>query len=119
MPRAGAILFHVEPGQRVARARTLATIVHSPGEEDGATDVLAPQAGYVFTRVRTARAAPATTSSSWSARCAAPRLKAGAARRIDPAMMKSRCAAAVRRYGKCHDDAFERDDLVVGLLTAA
>jgi hypothetical protein len=26
---------------------------------------------------------------------------------------------AVRRYGKCHDDAFERDELVVGLLTAA
>jgi hypothetical protein len=25
----------------------------------------------------------------------------------------------VRRYGKCHDDAFERDELVVGLLTAA
>lgn len=25
----------------------------------------------------------------------------------------------VRRYGKCHDEAFERDELVVGLLTAA
>jgi hypothetical protein len=25
----------------------------------------------------------------------------------------------VRRYGGCHDEAFERDELVVGLLTAA
>jgi len=25
----------------------------------------------------------------------------------------------VRRYGKDHDKAFERDELVVGLLTAA
>lgn len=50
MPRAGAILFHVEPGQRVRKGARLATIVHSPGEENGSVDVLAPQAGYVFTR---------------------------------------------------------------------
>ena len=28
----------------------LATIVHTPGEEDGAIDLLAPQAGYILTR---------------------------------------------------------------------
>jgi hypothetical protein len=50
MPRAGAILFHVEPGQRVRKGAKLATIVHAPGEPDGASDVLAPQAGYVLTR---------------------------------------------------------------------
>jgi predicted deacylase len=51
MPRAGAILFHVEPGQRVRKGAKLATIIHTPGEENGSVDVLAPQAGYVFTRV--------------------------------------------------------------------
>jgi predicted deacylase len=50
MPRAGAILFHVEPGQRVRKGARLATIVHTPGEPDGAVDVHAPQAGYVLTR---------------------------------------------------------------------
>lgn len=51
MPRAGAILFHVAPGQRVRKGAKLATIVHTPGEEDGAIDVHAPQAGYVLTRI--------------------------------------------------------------------
>ncbi len=51
MPRAGAILFHVEPGQRVRKGAKLATIVHAPGEPDGALDVLAPQDGYVLTRM--------------------------------------------------------------------
>lgn len=51
MPRAGAILFHVEPGARVKKGAKLATIVHSPGEPDGSVDVLAPQAGYILTRV--------------------------------------------------------------------
>lgn len=50
MPRAGAILFHVEPGQRVEKGARLATIVHSPGEPDGSVEVLAPQAGYILTR---------------------------------------------------------------------
>ena len=50
MPRAGAILFHVEPGQRVEEGARLATIVHSPGEPDGSVEVLAPQAGYILTR---------------------------------------------------------------------
>lgn len=50
MPRAGAILFHVEPGQRVRKGARLATIVHTPGEENGALDLHAPQAGYVLTR---------------------------------------------------------------------
>ncbi len=50
MPRAGAILFHVAPGKRVRKGAKLATIVHSPGEDDGATDLHAPQAGYVLTR---------------------------------------------------------------------
>ncbi len=57
-PRAGAILFDVVPGDRVEKGSRLASIVHSPGEEDGAVDILAPQAGYVLTRssVRSARA---------------------------------------------------------------
>ena len=50
MPRGGAILFHVEPGQRVRKGAKLATIVHSPGEPDGALDLHAPQPGYVLTR---------------------------------------------------------------------
>ncbi|MBX3580293.1 MAG: succinylglutamate desuccinylase/aspartoacylase family protein [Rhizobiaceae bacterium] len=51
MPRSGAILFHVEPGQRVRKGAKVATIVHTPGEPDGALDILAPQSGYVLTRV--------------------------------------------------------------------
>ncbi|MCX7304148.1 MAG: succinylglutamate desuccinylase/aspartoacylase family protein [Hyphomicrobiales bacterium] len=51
MPRAGAILFHVEPGQQVRKGAKLATIVHTPGEPDGSLDLHAPQAGYVLTRV--------------------------------------------------------------------
>jgi predicted deacylase len=50
MPRGGAILFHVEPGQRVRKGAKLATIVHTPGEENGAIDLFAPQAGYILTR---------------------------------------------------------------------
>jgi len=50
MPRAGAILFHVEPGQKVEQGDSLATIVHSPGEPDGSIEVHAPQAGYILTR---------------------------------------------------------------------
>lgn len=57
-PRAGAILYHVRPGDRVARGDRLATIVHTPGEEDGSVDVFAPQAGFILTRraQRTTRA---------------------------------------------------------------
>ncbi len=51
MPRGGAILFHIEPGQRVRKGAKLATIVHTPGEPDGAIDVHAPQAGYILTRI--------------------------------------------------------------------
>jgi predicted deacylase len=51
MPRAGAILFHVEPGQRVRKGAKLATIVHTPGVDDGSIDLLAPQAGYILTRL--------------------------------------------------------------------
>ena len=50
MPRGGAILFHVAPGERVRKGAKLATIVHTPGEEDGAIDLHAPQAGYILTR---------------------------------------------------------------------
>jgi uncharacterized protein len=49
-PRAGAILFDVKPGDRVAKGERLATIVHTPGEENGAAEVVAPQAGFVLTR---------------------------------------------------------------------
>lgn len=50
-PRAGAILFDVAPGDRVAAGDRIATIVHAAGEENGATDVFAPQSGYILTRV--------------------------------------------------------------------
>jgi len=57
-PRAGAILYHVKPGDRVAKGDRLATIVHTPGEDGGSIDVLAPQAGFILTRraQRTTRA---------------------------------------------------------------
>ena len=35
-PRSGAILFDVKPGDRVAKGDRLVTIVHTPGEENGA-----------------------------------------------------------------------------------
>jgi predicted deacylase len=34
----------------VERGARLATIVHAPGEPDGHTEVIAPQAGYILTR---------------------------------------------------------------------
>lgn len=49
-PRAGALLFHVKPGDLVEEGERLVTIVHAPGEPDGRTDVLAPQAGLILTR---------------------------------------------------------------------
>lgn len=49
-PKAGAVLYHVRPGDRVERGARLATIVHAPGEPDGHTEVIAPQAGYILTR---------------------------------------------------------------------
>ena len=35
----------------VKKGAKLATIVHTPGDPDGSVDVLAPQAGYILTRV--------------------------------------------------------------------
>ncbi|WP_315925668.1 succinylglutamate desuccinylase/aspartoacylase family protein [Mesorhizobium sp. SP-1A] len=49
-PKAGAILYDVEPGDRVKKGDRLATIVHAPGEKDGRVEVLAPQDGYILTR---------------------------------------------------------------------
>ncbi|MCF6117283.1 succinylglutamate desuccinylase/aspartoacylase family protein [Mesorhizobium muleiense] len=49
-PRAGAILYNVKPGDRVAKGALLATIVHAPGEAGGRTQVFAPQAGIILTR---------------------------------------------------------------------
>lgn len=49
-PKAGAVLYDVKPGDRVEAGQRLATIVHAPGDEDGVTEILAPQAGYVLTR---------------------------------------------------------------------
>jgi len=51
LPRAGAILYHAKPGQRVRKGAKLATIVHTPGEPNGSVDIYAPQAGYVLTRI--------------------------------------------------------------------
>ncbi|BCH15082.1 succinylglutamate desuccinylase/aspartoacylase family protein [Mesorhizobium sp. L-2-11] len=49
-PRAGAVLYEVKPGDRVAKGALLATIVHAPGEAGGRTQVFAPQAGIILTR---------------------------------------------------------------------
>ncbi|MEZ2329300.1 succinylglutamate desuccinylase/aspartoacylase family protein [Mesorhizobium sp. RCC_202] len=49
-PRAGAILYDVKPGDRVAKGDRLATIVHAPGEVGGRTEVFAPQSGFILTR---------------------------------------------------------------------
>ena len=59
MPAMGAdmesgtiVQWHVRPGDRVRAGERLATIVHAPGEPDGALDIVAPQAGYILTRRR-------------------------------------------------------------------
>lgn len=49
-PRAGAVLYDVKPGDRVAKGARLATIVHAPGEAGGRTEVFAPQDGLILTR---------------------------------------------------------------------
>jgi predicted deacylase len=49
-PRSGAILYHVEPGDRVAKGDRLATIIHAPGEAGGRTELFAPQSGLILTR---------------------------------------------------------------------
>ncbi|RWO61406.1 succinylglutamate desuccinylase/aspartoacylase family protein [Mesorhizobium sp.] len=49
-PRAGAVLYKVKPGDRVAKGALLATIVHAPGEAGGRTQLFAPQAGIILTR---------------------------------------------------------------------
>ncbi|PDT34708.1 MULTISPECIES: succinylglutamate desuccinylase/aspartoacylase domain-containing protein [Sinorhizobium] len=49
-PCSGAVLYHVDPGDRVEKGHLLATIVHSPGELEGETAIPAPQSGYVLTR---------------------------------------------------------------------
>lgn len=49
-PCSGAVLYHVKPGDRVEKGDLLATILHSPGELEGAAAILAPQSGYVLTR---------------------------------------------------------------------
>lgn len=49
-PRAGAVLYDVKPGDRVAKGARLATVVHAPGETGGRTEVFAPQDGIILTR---------------------------------------------------------------------
>ncbi|MET2830595.1 succinylglutamate desuccinylase/aspartoacylase family protein [Mesorhizobium shangrilense] len=49
-PRAGAVLYDVKPGDRVAKGARLATIVHTPGEAGGRTEIFAPQDGLILTR---------------------------------------------------------------------
>lgn len=49
-PVAGAVLYDVKPGDRVAIGQRLATVVTAPGEEGGRVEVLAPQAGFILTR---------------------------------------------------------------------
>ncbi len=49
-PHPGPIWYHVAPGDRVETGDRLVTVLHRPGEPDGASDVVAPHAGYVLTR---------------------------------------------------------------------
>lgn len=49
-PAGGAILFHVQPGDRVEAGQPVATILVAPGETDGEVAVTAPQAGLILTR---------------------------------------------------------------------
>ncbi|MBX3598372.1 MAG: succinylglutamate desuccinylase/aspartoacylase family protein [Rhizobiaceae bacterium] len=49
-PCAGALLYHVKPGDRVEEGQRLVTIVQMPGEMDGRTEVFAPQSGLILTR---------------------------------------------------------------------
>lgn len=49
-PVGGTVVFLVAPGQRVLAGQPLVRLLARPGEADGATDVLAPQAGLVLTR---------------------------------------------------------------------
>lgn len=49
-PVAGPIWFHASPGDKVEAGDPVATILHRPGEENGAVLVSAPRAGYVLTR---------------------------------------------------------------------
>lgn len=56
--RAGAVLFYVQPGDRVHSGALLAIVVAEPGEPDGVDEIRAPQAGFILTR-RSVRAVPA------------------------------------------------------------
>lgn len=49
-PAAGALLYHVAPGDTVKKGDRLVTIVSAPGEEGGATEIFAPQDGLILTR---------------------------------------------------------------------
>lgn len=49
-PRGGIVLYHREIGERVVSGDRLATILFDPAAEDGAVDILAPQAGLVLSR---------------------------------------------------------------------
>jgi len=49
-PMAGAILYHVAPGDHVEAGDVIATIVTEPGSEEGTCRVTAPQAGLLLTR---------------------------------------------------------------------
>ena len=49
-PAAGTLLYHIAPGDRVARGDRLVTIIAAPGETDGTVEVRAPQDGLVLSR---------------------------------------------------------------------
>ena len=50
-PVSGCVWFDVAPGDEVEAGQRLARILHAPGEENGVSEVCAPQAGTVITRV--------------------------------------------------------------------
>ncbi len=49
-PRGGIVLYHCDIGDRVASGDRVATILFDPAADDGAVDILAPQAGLVLSR---------------------------------------------------------------------
>ncbi len=49
-PAAGAILYHVRPGDRVKAGDLLVEILTAPGEEGGSVPVRAAQDGLILTR---------------------------------------------------------------------
>lgn len=119
-PKAGAVLYHVKPGDHVKKGDLLATIVHAPGEAGGRADVTAPQAGYILTRRshRITRSGDDLLKLVGSVRDVM--MHAAARWRYSKRAFANPLARpGFRRYGNGHEHALFELCVVVGLLTAA